>query len=347
MQETLGASHALNPRLPFDFRCGKMCRELLYSVTSPPALDSATISRMPLELNTYAEFLETIPDAAIIVNRAGVVLLANSQTEVMFRFESGKLTDQSLQCLLPEPRRAIHARHMEGYFASPRTRAMGSGIELSGQRNDGSEFPIDVMLKPIEINGTTLALCIVRDITERKRDEATLKSAMEREKELARTDFLTGAPNARHFHDLVQQEIDRFQRYRRPFSIAYLDLDNFKTVNDLFGHGVGDKVLCAVVQRVGSRLRKTDVVARLGGDEFAFLLTETDREAAQAIIVEIHRDLLIEMQRQDWPVTFSIGVLTCLDTPQSADELIKKADNLMYSVKKNGKNAVSYSTYTG
>ena len=302
---------------------------------------------MPLDLNTYAEFLETIPDAALIVNRAGLVLLANSQTESMFRFGSGKLTDQSLQCLLPEPRRAIHARYIEGYFASPRTRSMGSGIELSGQRNDGSEFPIDVMLKPIELDGAMLALCIIRDITERKRDEAALKRAMEREKELARTDFLTGAHNARHFHDLVQQEIDRFQRYERPFTIAFLDLDNFKTVNDLFGHGMGDKVLCAVVQRVSSRLRKTDVVSRLGGDEFACLLTETGREAAQAIIAEIHRDLLIEMQGQDWPVTFSIGVLTCFNTPQTADELIKMADNLMYSVKKNGKNAVSYSVYTG
>lgn len=302
---------------------------------------------MPFVFDAYAQFLETIPDAAVAVNRTGIIMLANSQAETMFGYRPGELKNQSVQFLLPETKRAIHARNIEEYFASPRMRPMGSGIELSGQRNDGRKFPIDIMLKPLEIGGTLHALCIVRDITERKRDEAALKKAVEREKELARTDYLTGAANARHFRDLVQQEIDRFQRYKRSFTIAYVDLDNFKTVNDLFGHSMGDKVLCAVVQHVNSRLRKTDFVARLGGDEFAFLLTETGPEAAQATISEIHRNLLIEMQRYDWLVTFSIGVLTCIDTPQTADELIKMADNLMYSVKNNGRNAVSYSVYAG
>jgi diguanylate cyclase (GGDEF)-like protein/PAS domain S-box-containing protein len=302
--------------------------------------------QMPLVLNAYAEFLETIPDAALVVDRAGTIMLVNSQTETMFGYGVGKLKNQSLQCLLPETKRAIHARHVEGYFDIPKMRSMGSGIDLSGRRSDGNEFPVDVMLKPIEVGGTLHALCIVRDITERKRDEAALKKAVEREKELARTDYLTGAANARFFHELVQQEIGRFGRYRRPFTIAYVDLDNFKTVNDLFGHSIGDKVLCTVVQHANSQLRKTDFVARLGGDEFAFLLTETDSAAALTTISKIHQGLLSEMQRNDWPVTFSIGVLTCIDTPRTADELVKMADGLMYSVKNSGKNAIHYAVYS-
>jgi len=99
-------------------------------------------------------------------------------------------------------------------------------------------------------------------------------------KELARIDNLTGAVNARYFSELVQMEIDRSQRNRQSFTVAYVDLDNFKSVNDRFGHSLGDEVLRTIVQRAKSQLRRVDVVARLGGDEFALLLPETAQDEA-------------------------------------------------------------------
>jgi diguanylate cyclase (GGDEF)-like protein len=176
---------------------------------------------------------------------------------------------------------------------------------------------------------------------------SALRKAHEREKELARIDSLTGAINARFFSELVQMEINRSQRYKHPFTIAYVDLDSFKRVNDQFGHSMGDKVLQTIVKYVKGQLRKIDVVGRLGGDEFAFLLPETDQAAAQVAISKIQIGILDEMHRNNWPVTFSIGVLTYIDLPQTSDELIKKADDLMYSVKNNGKNSISYSVYAG
>jgi len=151
----------------------------------------------------------------------------------------------------------------------------------------------------------------------------------------------------RFFAELVDLEIARSRRYRHPLSIAYLDLDNFKTVNDRFGHSVGDKVLHITVQNTRHLLRKIDVVARLGGDEFAILLPETDQPAARAAVTKIRTHLLTEMRKNDWPVTFSIGVLTCLEMPRNTDELIKQADNLMYSVKNSGKDSVNYAVYSG
>jgi diguanylate cyclase (GGDEF)-like protein len=176
---------------------------------------------------------------------------------------------------------------------------------------------------------------------------STTKKTLEREKELARTDYLTGAANSRFFYDLLQMEIDRFQRYKRLFTLAYIDLDNFKTVNDRFGHLEGDRVLRTLVESAKKSLRKTDVVARLGGDEFALLLPETDLESARLVIAKIHASLLKEMRRSHWPVTFSIGVLTCNAFPGTADELVKKTDELMYAVKCGGKDAIRYSVYTG
>ena len=174
-----------------------------------------------------------------------------------------------------------------------------------------------------------------------------LKNALEREKDMAQTDYLTGAVNARLFFKLVQMEVDRFCRTKRAFTLVYIDLDNFKTVNDHFGHSKGDDALCTVVSYAKQYLRKIDVIARLGGDEFALLLPETSQEYASIAIIKLQDALLEEMQRNNWPITFSIGVMTCNAAPPNTDVLIKLADDLMYSVKNNSKNAIKYATYTG
>ncbi len=176
---------------------------------------------------------------------------------------------------------------------------------------------------------------------------SALKGALERERALARTDYLTGAANSRFFYDLVQMEIDRLERYGRPFTMAYIDIDDFKAINDQYGHSVGDQVLRRLVESSEKLIRKTDVLARLGGDEFALLLPETGQEAARITIEKMKGALTTEMQRCKWPVTFSIGVLTCTVAPGTADELVKMTDEAMYSVKRNGKNAIGYSTFAG
>jgi diguanylate cyclase (GGDEF)-like protein len=176
---------------------------------------------------------------------------------------------------------------------------------------------------------------------------SALRKALEHERELAQTDYLTGAMNSRSFFDLIQTEINRVQRYEHPFTIAYIDIDNFKTVNDRLGHTTGDQVLRAVVNQARAHMRKTDVVARLGGDEFALLLPETDPESAQVVLSKIRNGRLVGMQQSKWPVTFSIGVLTCIDAPPTPDELFRMVDELMYSVKRGSKNAIKYSTLRG
>jgi diguanylate cyclase (GGDEF)-like protein len=176
---------------------------------------------------------------------------------------------------------------------------------------------------------------------------SALKSTMEREKALARTDYLTGAGNLRFFLELLQKEIDRSLRYKHPFTVVYIDLDNFKTVNDQFGHVVGDEVLRSLVTYITIHVRKTDALARLGGDEFALLLPETDQESARIALTKLHKGLMEEMHRNKWSITFSVGVLTCNAPLLKADELVRMADEVMYSVKYGGKNAVTYSTYTG
>jgi diguanylate cyclase (GGDEF)-like protein len=168
-----------------------------------------------------------------------------------------------------------------------------------------------------------------------------------REKSISRVDYLTGAFNVRAFHEIADAERLRAGRYPQPLTLAYIDLDGFKKVNDRYGHKVGDKVLQVVAQTLRAGVRRPDTVARLGGDEFALLLPLTDLASAQTFLPRLRDELLAAMQRNNWRVTFSIGALTCQTAPASLGDVVSEADELMYEVKRSGRNAIRYGVYAG
>lgn len=176
---------------------------------------------------------------------------------------------------------------------------------------------------------------------------SALKNIIKQEKELSRIDFLTGVQNRRCFIELVNMEIHRARRYGHPFTLVCLDLDNFKTVNDCFGHSTGDILLRLVAHTIQENIRVTDTVARLGGDEFAILLPETGRNMAEVIIQRIQKTNLNIMQKHGWPVTLSIGVATFTSPPSTVDETFRISDQLMYIAKTNGKNSIQYEVFGG
>lgn len=167
---------------------------------------------------------------------------------------------------------------------------------------------------------------------------SALKRNLENEKELARRDPLTDTLNRRSFFDLAEHEINRSHRYRLPLTVAYIDLDNFKGVNDQLGHQTGDELLITVVSTIRSHIRSSDILARFGGDEFVILLPDTPGDAARKFLTKIHDNLDQAMSLKGWPVSFSIGAATYGTVPSSVDEIIRHADELMYTVKHGGKN---------
>jgi diguanylate cyclase (GGDEF)-like protein len=140
---------------------------------------------------------------------------------------------------------------------------------------------------------------------------------------------------------LADAEIRRSRRYNDPFTVIYLDIDNFKTVNDTQGHSEGDRLLRQVASTLTTAVREIDTVARLGGDEFGLLLPESDGDAAVTVATKISAGLKAQVE-QHWPVTFSIGMVTYLTAPESADEMIRVADKLMYEVKESGKDELRH-----
>ena len=165
------------------------------------------------------------------------------------------------------------------------------------------------------------------------------------EARLSHVDDLTGISNRRAIFESAGKEMERLARSGQPFTLLYMDLDDFKIVNDTSGHAAGDALLNEVATVLKLQLRGIDIVARLGGDEFAAILPETDEQAARKVAPRLQSSLLENMQSQHWPITFSIGALTCLSAPNNTDELFQLGDQLMYAAKKEGKNTICYKVY--
>jgi diguanylate cyclase (GGDEF)-like protein len=173
--------------------------------------------------------------------------------------------------------------------------------------------------------------------TQRKND---LSKALDQLQLLATRDELTGLLNRRHMVDLLRAEKQRADRSRRGFAMCMIDVDHFKSVNDRFGHGVGDDALRTLTSALRTVLRDTDVVARWGGEEFLIMFTDTDDDATQAVLERVRHQLkasAVSPLHTDLRITFSAG-LTAYRFGEEVRETIERADQALYRAKAAGRN---------
>lgn len=171
---------------------------------------------------------------------------------------------------------------------------------------------------------------------------AEVRALYLQEKELSRLDYLTGVINQRGFYEALGRERERASRLQLPLTLAYVDMDDFKQINDRYDHLMGDKVLAAVGNTLRNSIRNTDLAGRLGGDEFCILLPHTEAEGARVVLEKVRETLSEVMKASGWTVTFSIGAITFHQTVKSAVEMLRAADATMYSAKEKGKNRIVY-----
>jgi diguanylate cyclase (GGDEF)-like protein len=168
------------------------------------------------------------------------------------------------------------------------------------------------------------------------------RNALEQEKEFARIDSTTAVANKRLFFELARLELKKAQRYRHPLTVVYIDIDDFKKINDIWGKKVGDHLLQIAAETIKQNIRETDIIGRLGGDEFAIILPGSGYEPANIVSCRVQRELLDAMQKNEWCATFSMGAVTFVNPPNSVDEMIHKVDRLVYLIKYNGKNQLNH-----
>jgi len=203
-------------------------------------------------------------------------------------------------------------------------------IETIRKKKDGTLFPVYLSASPLYIEGKYQgAIVIYQDISKRKEMEEKIEK-------LARIDTLTGCYNRRYGLELLYRHMKLSQRNKSPLLLAFLDIDNFKTINDTFGHEEGDQVLKEVVELFKSSLREVDIICRMGGDEFLLAFPDSSLQEVPLIRERLQKKL-IQLNKhvdRDYTISLSIGFSEYLaDKPKNSDDLISIADQRMYEEK--------------
>lgn len=283
------------------------------------------------------------PDGILLIDPQGRILVSNSAMGLISGFSAEELRGQPVEILLPEALHAQHRGDLQQFFQQPRRHNMGQGRILWLQRKDRVQLPVDIALGSFLRKGQPLVVAFVRDVTDMRRME-------ERMQYQATHDTLTGLGNRWAFQQHLQECMQQAQVTGEPSALLLLDLDNFKAINDGYGHPAGDHVLQEVAKRLKAVLRSQGWLARLGGDEFAVLLPHADADVAAQWAEQILHAMQAPCAWGQVQLEFgtSIGVgLSPLDA-RDPPSLMRCADMAMYRAKERGRgNFVFYEESMG
>ena len=288
-------------------------------------------------------------DAIVTIDETGHLIEFNPAAERIFGYTREQVIGRPLaNVIIPKNQRQAHSVAHQHFVHTGKKRIFDQRLELMAMRADGSEFPIELTITSLQAAGLPYITGFIRDVTDRQKAEDEIKS-------LAFYDTLTQLPNRRLLIDRLNQAYVTSTRLRRHGGLVFIDLDNFKMLNDGHGHDMGDKMLLQTAERLILSVREQDTVARFGGDEFVILMEHlSDDYRIAALQAKLVADKILSMMNKpyeltknnDQPIqhqsTASIGVSLFLGNGVSVDELLKRADTAMYEAKAAGKNSVKF-----
>ncbi len=303
----------------------------------------------------------------LIDPQAGIILDANQAAVGFYGYPKSKLCGMSINEINTLPPEQVEAERQKA-FNEERNYNI-----FSHRLASGKERIVEVHSSSIALQDKQVLFSIIHDITARERAEVELQymkeslkaannelhATLTREKQLARTDALTGINNRGYLFELAEREFHVAMRYRPPLSIIMFDIDNFKQINDTFGHLMGDQVLQRITKTVCAEIRSADLVGRYGGDEFVILLPQTSAQEALSLAERIHTSVAampVENDKGPMVLTVSIGIAQTIhnaipnpphDTVlelgramqfDTLEDLFLRADQALYAAKQAGRN---------
>ncbi len=282
------------------------------------------------------QIIEGSHDPFIAMNVDGIITEWNEAAYHTFGWSRSQALGQRLdELIMPHRFREAHHTGMQRFIASGSATILDKRIELIALRQSGEEFPVEITIRHMRHAGVTEFCAFARDITERRAAEEHLKF-------LAHNDPMTGLPNRSLLQDRLAEAIKRSGRAKTLLAVMFLDVDHFKSINDHYGHGVGDAVPQEFARRMLDSVRATDTVARLGGDEFIILMEDlTSNEDAGKIAHKVHQRmsaLFVSSGQHTIAVTTSIGLAPCAAGGVDATALLKAADDALYRAKQARRN---------
>jgi diguanylate cyclase (GGDEF)-like protein/PAS domain S-box-containing protein len=270
-------------------------------------------------------------EAIISIDESQKVVLFNNGAEEIFGYSADEILGQPIELLIPERFRAAHKEHVVE-FARNETSDLKMHHQKSvfGLRKNGEEFPAESSLYKYLYGGVTTFTAVLRDVTH----DAEFKEHLLR---LASHDYLTDLPNRLLFDDRLSTAISRAERNRKKLALFFIDMDNFKSINDRLGHASGDVFLKTIGERLRTCIRESDTAARIGGDEFAVILENLDkRQDAQETFLKLLRDSIekgVTLEGEEVIPLISVGIALYPDDADNADQLLKEADRAMFADK--------------
>lgn len=287
----------------------------------------------------FRQIVAETADGIIGVDSESRIVLFNRSAEQMFGWSAEDILGKDIGLLMPERHRITHPAHIAEFARGEVvTRYMGKrNAHIVGIRANGSEIPLGATISRIDTPDGMLMIAIVRDIS----DRMSFQDELER---IANVDPLTGILNRRAFLSRAEHELKRSARYKQEFSILLLDLDNFKSINDEYGHQAGDLALCNFARICQQELRSNDLFARWGGEEFIALLIDADIDdairTAERIRAHVERFSFRERDKGDISFTVSVGISTVAGGRNTIESGIREADDALYAAKRSGRNRV-------
>ena len=281
--------------------------------------------------------LDNAAEGIITIDEHGTIEIFNNAAQQLFGYSAKEAIGRNVDLIVPQPHKENHDDYLARYLETGEQRIMGAAREVEGQHKDGSLIPISLKVSEIHLASGRLFTALVEDIGERK-------AMMDYLRHLAEHDTVTGLFNRQYFLAELERAVARARRKPEECcSLLYIDLDNFKYVNDTLGHQAGDKVLMEVSELLERRSRRSDLLARLGGDEFAVILYDLDLVGAETA-ADGFRKLLAEYvfkyEGKVVDVGCSIGVAQLGEEVRDKEELMAQADLACHIAKRRGRNRV-------